>query len=239
MSSSYSKLAGLWYALPKSTRIFISRVPPLRLIKHGLIRITRGSASHDEVYGEHYYSERQSKAHRSAQIIAQSIFEQFAPSSAIDVGCGAGDLLFELGKLGVHVRGFEYSEAALRICHDRELDVEKFDLTAVEPRDNSNADLMISMEVAEHLPESCADEYVDFLTSADCVVVFAAATPGQGGRDHVNEQPHEYWITKFKDRGFAFDEIVSLAFRDDWQKKDVASWYSANLMIFRTDSVTD
>jgi hypothetical protein len=89
------------------------------------------------------------------------------------------------------------------------------------------------MEVAEHLPKSCARRFVQLLTALSPLVVFTAATPGQGGVDHVNEQPHEYWIDLFQSQGFQFDHRLSVEWRGQWEAAGVASFYHRNLMIFR------
>jgi len=57
-------------------------------------------------------------------------------------------------------------------------------------------DLAVSLEVAEHLPASCAEAFVESLTNLAPVVFFSAAVPFQGGTTHVNEQWPEYgWIS--------------------------------------------
>jgi hypothetical protein len=61
----------------------------------------------------------------------------------------------------------------------------------------------------------------------------SAATIGQGGLDHVNEQPHEYWIEKMERRGFDYDGHTSVRVRQEWAGMGVASWYVNNTMIFR------
>ena len=61
-------------------------------------------------------------------------------------------------------------------------------------------DLAICFEVAEHLEEHWADRLVDTLSDCAPIIVFSAATPGQGGSYHHNEQPHSYWLDKFKER---------------------------------------
>ena len=78
----------------------------------------------------------------------------------------------------------------------------KFDLERDNLKDTRTFDVAISMEVAEHLPEKIADRYVDLLTGLSNIIVFTAAYPGQGGDDHVNEQPALYWISKFQARAF-------------------------------------
>lgn len=63
-------------------------------------------------------------------------------------------------------------------------------------------DLALCIEVAEHLPPDRADYLVDLLTSSADTVFFSAAHPGQGGTLHLNEQPREWWLEKFRARGF-------------------------------------
>ena len=48
----------------------------------------------------------------------------------------------------------------------------------------------------------------------------------------MNEQPHDYWIGKFSERGFAFREAVSLRWREEWQAKGVEACYWRNVMVF-------
>ena len=50
-------------------------------------------------------------------------------------------------------------------------------------------DLVQSLEVGEHLPKSAADTFVETLVKHGDVVLFSAASVGQGGHDHINEQP--------------------------------------------------
>jgi hypothetical protein len=88
------------------------------------------------------------------------------------------------------------------------------------------------MEVAEHLPASCAERYLDLLCGAGDRIIFTAATPGQGGSDHVNEQPHEYWISKFVARGFSHEVEASNEASKQWEAAGIATWYWRNVMIF-------
>ncbi|HEU4929160.1 MAG TPA: hypothetical protein VFU38_04970, partial [Candidatus Krumholzibacteria bacterium] len=122
-------------------------------------------------------------------------------------------------------------------CRKRNLPVAKFDVekdrVSVAPR----FDVAVSMEVAEHLPAPAADRYVDMLTRLAPVVVFTAATPGQGGNDHVNEQPHEYWIEKFASRGLVLDRDTANRWSGEWERGGrVRDWYHRNLMVFRASA---
>lgn len=48
------------------------------------------------------------------------------------------------------------------------------------PLRSGSFDLVISLEVAEHLPSASADRFVRFLTSLGPAIAFSAATVGQG-----------------------------------------------------------
>ena len=193
---------------------------------------------HDWIYDREFYEESvETAAVRSAGRIAGTIIEEFDPTTVIDVGCGTGALLASLRDRGCRVHGLEYAEAALEFCRSRGLDVRKFDLERDDLDDQRVYDVAISMEVAEHLPEDAAARYTDLLTRVSRIVVFTAAPPGQGGTDHVNEQPAAYWTVKFRERGFQHAEDQSRQWRDRWRKAgDVERWYYQNLMIFKRQS---
>jgi 2-polyprenyl-3-methyl-5-hydroxy-6-metoxy-1,4-benzoquinol methylase len=198
-------------------------------------RLKRRLLPHDWIYHDDYYAtEVDGPAVRSAGRIAESILSDLQPSSVADVGCGTGALLAALRDRGCRVFGLEYSEAGLEYCRQRHLDVVKFDLEGSAVPELPMVDVAVSMEVAEHLPASVADRYVDLLTRLSSTVVFTAAPPGQGGHDHVNEQPASYWIARFAARGFAHQDQLTDRWRYQWQASgDVAGWYASNLMIFR------
>lgn len=194
-----------------------------------------GLFPHDFVYDEVYFTTTTREAAiRSAPIMAQSIVRDLAPHRVIDVGCGNGALLDSLRSLNCHVYGLEYAEAALLQCKARGLDVQKFDLEKDELTMGRTYDVVISTEVAEHLPERTAGRYLDLLTGLGNIVVFTAAPPGQGGIDHVNEQPPEYWISGFAERGFMLNRTLANQWKNEWQRSGkVEWWYYSNLMVFR------
>jgi len=188
------------------------------------------TGSHDAIYDKYYYNDVDRFAIQSAVAIAESVMNEFRPANVVDVGCGTGALLTQFKKCHVSALGLERSAAAIKICGERNLEVFPFDLEAVSEY-AGRADVAICLEVAEHLPERFADRLVKLLCDISDHVVFTAATPGQGGTDHLNEQPHEYWIEKFSRRGFNHDVEISGAWRRAWQAR-TASFYSDNIMVF-------
>ena len=210
-------------------------VPAPVRASRAVARLKARLLAHDWIYDAEFFEKSvEGPARRSAGRIAATIVDDLKPTTVIDVGCGTGALLEALRDRGCRVGGLEYAGAALARCRARGLDVEKFDLENDEYLVDRKFEVAISMEVAEHLPQKAADRYVDLLTRLSSVIVFTAAAPGQGGTDHVNEQPPPYWTAKFRERGFEHAREQSQRWSNRWKAAgDVESWYYENLMIFR------
>lgn len=224
--------------LPNTLRkaVYRNTPKPLRAAKAYLIRRLEKTAEYDEIYDEEYYTDGIDSVYReSCEVIAESIVRAFSPKFIVDVGCGAGELLLALKKRGVVCCGLEYSSAALKICRQKGLDVIKFDLLHDTLLKDSNADLVVSTEVAEHLSENYADRFIDILCAiASNVIITAAerATTYVGDHTHLNEQPREYWINKFADKGFKYKEDIVKEFRREWQEREIKPWFLQHLMVF-------
>ena len=94
-------------------------------------------------------------------------------------------------------------------------------------------DLVISLEVAEHLPETAADIFVESPVRHGDVILFSATIPFQGGRGHVNEQWPGYWAVKFAARGYrAIDAIRPMI----WNNNLVLWWLRQNILLFLSDA---
>ena len=219
--------------LPAPVKSVLKKAPGLGSLNDQLREQAYRAAGHQEIYDEAYYRNRD--AEPSARAIAKTVTEIFGPERILDVGCGTGDLLDAMRTEGVTGNGLELSDAALKICKERGLAVQKFDLEHDPAPELPEIDLVVSTEVAEHLPESCADRYVELLTSYGPSVVFTAAPPGQGGTDHVNEQPPEYWIAKFNRHGFVMKDEETERCRRDWREAGAQPWYYENVLVFSSN----
>lgn len=224
--------------LPNSVRAAIFRNMPksLKLMRGSVIRRLKESAEYDDIYDEEYYTDGiDPQYEKSCEVIAESVMKVFSPRSVVDVGCGPGQLLLALKKRWCDCRRLDHSSAALKICHQNGLDVIKFDIRHdILPKD-VKADVVVSTEVAEHLPEHCADRFVDILCAIADKVLMTAAEPTTtyiGDHTHVNEQPKKYWIEKFANKGFAYNEDIVTQFRRDWQKHSIKPWFDRHLMVF-------
>ena len=230
--SLYRRLKDVWQFLPPTWNNRIRRAPILDQVIPLVARVTAKTASHQEIYDKRYNDFLDAVASESTPVMTATIVRLFKPTSVIDVGCGAGTLLAQLKQHGLAVKGLEYSDAGIARCREKGIHVVKFDLESEETIQGSS-DVTVSFEVAEHLPESLANNYVRVITQFSPVLMMSAATVGQGGLDHVNEQPHEYWIEKIQRQGFDYDGDTSHQVRGEWREMGVASWYVNNTMIFR------
>ncbi|HZG84566.1 class I SAM-dependent methyltransferase [Paenibacillus sp.] len=180
-------------------------------------------------YDAHFFAAQQDGSIRSAKEIIPIVLRLLDVGSAADVGCGTGGWLAVCKEQGVReVLGIdgEYIDESMRhIAPDefRSLDLSQpFDL-------GRTFDLVISLEVGEHLPEQAARTYVDSLTKHGQVVLFSAAIPYQGGKHHVNEQWQSYWAELFGSVGYAAVDCIRQLV---WDNPNVQWWYAQNTIVY-------
>ena len=166
---------------------------------------------------------------RSADRIVAVLKEYVRPDSVLDVGCGTGSFLASLQQANVtDLHGIDgpWLDPAI-MCIDAAL-VSTRDLEL--PLDlGRRYDLVVSMEVAEHLTPERADGFVaDLVRHAD-LILFSAAVPFQGGAGHRNEQWPSYWAHKFKGHGF---DPIDLFRPQLWEDTSVLWWLRQNLMLY-------
>lgn len=152
-----------------------------------------------------------------------------APSSVLDVGCGIGAWLEAAAEHGITdvigVDGEWIDCRALRVP------VEKFHaMDLARPLDlGRRFDLVISLEVAEHLPAERAESFVDDLVRHGDLVLFSAAIPGQGGNGHVNEQFQDRWAREFARHDYAPTDLVR---RRIWGDPHIFWWLQQNAVLY-------
>ncbi|MDE1147181.1 MAG: class I SAM-dependent methyltransferase [Azospirillaceae bacterium] len=193
------------------------------------------------LYDEAFYASQAPGSARSAAIILGHLFQWLQPRRVADVGCGVATWLRIAQALGAsEVAGFDgdyVDRATLQIAPDafyptaldRELPRDKL------PPGSAPFDLVISMEVVEHLPHDRGEAFITGLTQLGDTILFGAAIPFQGGTGHINELWAEYWAVHFRAKGYlCFDALRPLI----WQQEGVDWWYAQNSLIFaRPDSV--
>jgi SAM-dependent methyltransferase len=179
------------------------------------------------MYEPEFFSRHHAPAERSARRVLPLVIALLHPGSVVDVGCGSGAWLAEAARLGVDdYLGIDGHTPAgsLGIPTERFL---THDL-ATPLRLERRFDLVMCLEVGEHLEPDGAEVLVDSLVRLGPAVLFSAAVPHQGGDHHVNEQWPDYWAELFAARGFlAIDAIRPSIWRDD----EVNWWYRQNVLL--------
>lgn len=180
-------------------------------------------------YLEDYYRWQHEGALRSAKEVVPLILELIQPKSVVDVGCGIGCWLSVFQEYGVKdivgIDGAYINNKMLRIPEDR-----FFPCDLAKPIEvNRQFDLVVSLEVAEHLPVESGRKFIDSLVKLGPVVLFSAAIPFQGGYQHVNEQWPEFWARYFLKNGY---EVIDCLRNKIWNKNNVEWWYAQNLLLF-------
>lgn len=189
------------------------------------------------IYCDSYYRDVERLERDSVGHIADWVIKNLAPKSLIDVGCGPGHHMKAFADRGVAVYGVDISDAALDITtREKKLKAERFDLTQTAKKlPGIPYDMAVSCEVAEHLEEQHAATFVDHLISAAPIVYLTAAEPNPTvgkGLNHFNEQPHDYWIKLFEDRGYAYQRDLTFNAQRELAGKKVCS-YLARPMIYK------
>lgn len=225
----YRFLRSSWRLLPKELR----EMEPVRRVTQPIAETFR---EHKQgLYHDSYFAnDVEPAAARASRVIVESIVRDFRPATVLDLGCGTGALLAEFATRGVKVTGLEYSDAGIERATRRGIDVRRFDVRYDGVSHLGRFDVVCCTEVAEHVPARFADRLVESLAALGPTVVFTAATPGQGGVDHVNEQPHSYWIAKFRARGLELNRDTSAAWQTDWHGAGIQDWYWKNVMVFES-----
>lgn len=176
--------------------------------------------SHDQTYGVRLTSARE---------VLTSLFDLLPPASVLDVGCGLGAWLEVTKERGVGdvlgVDGPWIEQQRVRLASN---EFQRHDLE--RPLDlGRRFDLVISLEVAQHLHPECAESFVDSLVRHGDVVLFSAAVPGQGGNGHVNEQLQHYWAGLFGKHDYVPVDAVRPRV---WLNRNVSWWLQQNTVLY-------
>lgn len=180
-------------------------------------------------YKDEFFRDRHARTVYAAETVL-GIVAPVLPAlrSAVDIGCGVGTWLSVLGRQGVAVRGVDghwVDVANLAIPatsfthHDLQGDLDL----------GHRFDLAISLEVAEHLPAARAPGFTTWLAALSDVILFSAATPRQGGRNHFNEQWQDYWANLFATRDYVAVDLVRPRI---WNDPKIATWYRQNTLLY-------
>jgi len=188
------------------------------------------------IYNDRFYDNQSTGSLRSAKIIAPIISQIFSPRSIVDLGCGIGTWLSAFIEMGIDdILGIDgpYVEMSKLLINETNFLAADLGKPILLDR---KFDLAISLEVAEHIPDTSATTFVSSLTSLSDIIIFSAALPHQGGENHINEQWPEYWSDKFTAAGYT--PIDYLRFKL-WNNPDIEFWYRQNIFIYIKNNLVE
>jgi len=149
--------------------------------------------------------------------------------SAADVGCRVGtwlSVMMEKGAKDVMGLDGEWVETSMLVIPTEAFVKTDLNKPIRLPR---RFDLAISLEVAEHLPAERAKGFVHDVTRLADFVLFSAAIPFQGGRNHINEQWQDYWVSLFAAEGYSAHDLIRSKI---WNDSKMPFWYRQNTLLF-------
>lgn len=187
----------------------------------------------DHVYNSDFYDYIEEGSRASARALIPVVSDEIEMDSLLDVGCGRGAWLSEWKTFGfndiIGIDGDYVVRADFHIDpmnHFRPHDITKpFDLTR-------KFDLAQCLEVAEHIPSQYAKVLVESVVRHSDIVIFSAAQRGQGGENHVNEQPIEFWRELFNQHGYSAYDYIRPLLKDN---PEVMPWYKYNTLIYANE----
>ena len=146
--------------------------------------------------------------------IADRIVSDIAPASVLDAGCAIGLLVEKLRARGVEAFGMDVSSYAIGQvdpgvrpwCQHGSI-AEEF------PR---NYDLIVSIEVLEHMPVREAEAAIANICRHTGDVIFSSSPLDYKEPTHVNVHPPEYWAAEFARHGLFRDVDFDASYITPW-----------------------
>jgi SAM-dependent methyltransferase len=146
--------------------------------------------------------------------VADGIVRDFGPTTVLDAGCAMGLLVEALRERGVEAWGIDVSEYAISQAHESVREhCGVGSLTEPLPR---RYDLIVSIEVLEHIAKAEADRAVGNLCAATDRLLLSTSPSDYGEATHLNVQPPEFWSAALAREGFLRDVERDLSYITPW-----------------------
>ena len=189
-----------------------------------------------EYYPDIYYSKRHTGMRRWEKKLGYYMADLFSVQSMIDFGCALGSYMEGVIEYGADpVDGIEilYEKALPYIPEEIKNRISQGDIG--QPMQfKRKYDCSFSIEVAEHLPEELADNFVDNLIKSSSRLIVVSAS-NRGGHYHINQKQKDYWIGKFAIKGCRYSSDDTERLINIWKSKGCPGYIQHNLMVFWTE----
>ncbi len=146
--------------------------------------------------------------------IGEQIVRDIQPASALDAGCAMGFLVEALRARDVEAWGVDISEYAIEHV-DPSIAAHCWVGSVLEPFPR-RYDLIICIEVLEHLPKPDSEKALSNLCQHTDDILFSSSPDDYAETTHFNVQPPEYWAELFAHQGFYRDLDFDASFITPW-----------------------
>lgn len=172
----------------------------------------------DQVYNQGYYETYDTgigkvdyRTSKDIKTFLRHVAVQIAKlkvKTVLDVGCAMGHLVAALRDLGIHAYGIDISEYAISQARE---DIRPYcsAQSVLDPLPKEfppTFDLVISIEMFEHLSEEDAETAVKQVCSWANMIIFSSTPDDFEDPTHLNVRQREYWSRLFAKQGF-FDDL--------------------------------
>lgn len=148
-------------------------------------------------------------------VFAKRIHLDIQPATVLDAGCALGLLVEVLRKTGIEAWGIDISEYAIQNAHPEIRDYcQVGSITAPFPL--PHYDLIVCIEVLEHLPKEEAEKAIANLCQHSDDILFSSTPNDYQEATHFNVQPSEYWVELFARNGFFRDVDYDASYITPW-----------------------
>jgi FkbM family methyltransferase len=171
------------------------------------------------------YNHMQAEEKPFANRLAAWVKQELNPSTLLDIGCGPGHFVDSFRDQGIDAKGIDVDD---RVNGKEHLTYQSlFDIT------NENADVVVCMEVAEHIEQALEDEVVaKVVSTVGNTLIWTAAAIGQGGIGHINCKNKSDWAEKITSAGLIRNIEKEQQLIADMKKGSHMGWFTNNLLYF-------
>ena len=160
-----------------------------------------------------------------ANRLAAWVKQELNPSTLLDIGCGPGHFVDSFREQGIDAKGIDVDD---RVHGKEHLTYQSlFDIT------NESADVVVCMEVAEHIEQALEDEVVaKVVSTVGKTLIWTAAAIGQGGIGHINCKDKNDWAEKLTKAGLVRNTEKEQQLITDMKKGIHMGWFTNNLLYY-------
>ena len=145
----------------------------------------------------------------------------------IDIGCGDGSYTKFLNNNGLKCYGFDGNPDTYNATGECKV------LDFSQPVDIKPSEVVLCLEVGEHVPKKYQDILIKNITDlAKHMIILSWGIPDQGGFGHVNCRTNNYIVRKVIKHGFKYHSGESFGLRTYSTK----TWFKNTLMVFHRDN---